>query len=301
MRRLPPLNALRAFEAAARQLSFTKAAEELSVTPGAISQQIKLLEELLETPLFQRDPRGLRLTAAGQAALPALREGFDRLQAGVRLITAGRQGGRLTVSVAPSFAAKWLVPRLDRFQAGAPDIEVLVHADMGLVDFQSQDVDLAIRYGRGVYDGLISELLLAETIIPVCAPSLMTAARPLLGPADLAAHALLHDDGQDHELATWPMWLRAAGVDIDASRGPRFNQSSLVIDAAVRGRGVALAKFALAEADLEAARLVIPFDLATPTDFAYYIVYPAAKAQLPEVDAFRRWLLAEAAAARKNL
>lgn len=296
MRRLPPLNALRAFESAARHLSFTKAADELAVTPGAISQQVKLLEETVGVPLFRRDPKGLSLTEAGLSSLPSLRDGFDRLSAAARLMTLERGSGRLAVSVAPSFASKWLVPRLDAFQALHPDIDVYVHADMDVVDFSVDDVDLAIRYGRGNYGDLVTERLLNEKIVPVCAPSLLTGDKPLKDVNDLAGHTLLHDGGNDHEIATWSMWLRAAKADgVDGTRGPRFNQSSLVIEAAVAGRGVALAKYALALADLEAARLVIPFDLTTPTDFAYWLVHPAAKAALPEVKAFKEWVLDVAA------
>lgn len=295
MRRLPPLNALRAFEAAARHLSFTRAADELSVTPGAISQQVKLLEDTVGVGLFRRDPKGLSLTEAGQAALPCMRDGFDRLAAATRLMTQERNSGRLAVSVAPSFASKWLVPRLDQFNSLHPDIDVYVHADMDVVDFALDDVDVAIRYGRGDYPGLTAELLMKERIVPVCAPSLLTGDKPLHQLDDLAGHTLLHDGGHDNEIATWAMWLRAAGSDLDGTRGPRFNQSSLVIEAAVAGRGVALAKYALALADLEAARLVIPFEITTPTDFAYWLVHPPAKASLPEVKAFKAWVATEAA------
>ncbi|MEM9988657.1 MAG: transcriptional regulator GcvA [Pseudomonadota bacterium] len=295
MRRLPPLNALRAFEASARHLSFTKAADELSVTPGAISQQVKLLEDTMGIPLFRRDPKGLSLTEAGLAALPSLRDGFDRLAAGARLMALEKGTGRIAVSVAPSFASKWLVPRLDSFQENYPDIDVYIHADMDVVDFAVDDVDVAIRYGRGSYGDLETERLMAEKIVPVCAPSLLTGEHPLKTVDDLQYQTLLHDDGNDHEIATWAMWLRSAGSQIDGTRGPRFNQSSLVIEAAAAGRGVALAKYALALADLEAARLVIPFDLTTPTDFAYWLVHPKAKAALPEVKAFKKWVIEEAA------
>ena len=292
--RLPPLNALRAFEAAARRLSFTKAADELAVTPGAISQQVKLLEETTGVPLFHRNARGLTLTEAGLASLPSLRDGFDRLDAAVRLMNLERKAGRLAVSVAPSFASKWLVPRLDRFQSKHPEIEVYIHAGMELVDFSVDDVDVAIRYGQGHYADLVVEKLMEERIVPVCAPGLLTGDNPLKKLEDLSGHTLLHDDGTDHEIATWPMWLKAAGVDVDGTRGPRFNQSSLVIEAAVAGRGVALAKYALVEADLEAARLVIPFDLTSPTDFAYWVAHPSAKSALPEVKAFKAWIAEEA-------
>lgn len=293
MRKLPPLNALRAFEAAGRHLSFSRAADELNVTPGAISQQMRILEGWLGAPLFKRDPKGLELTEAGLAALPHMREGFDRLATGVRLMQAGSGPSKVTVSVAPSFASKWLVPRLDSFQESHPHLDVYVHADMEVVDFATADVDVAIRFGRGGYEGLVAERLMTESIVPVCAPSLLKD-HQLDTPADLAKQTLIHDDSDRDGVPTWSMWLRAAGVEEgEGSRGPRFNQSSLVIEAAVAGKGVALARYALAVADLEAARLVIPFGHETPTDFAYWLVYPEAKASLPDVQAFIDWVKSE--------
>lgn len=294
MRKLPPLNALRAFEAAGRHLSFSRAADELAVTPGAISQQMRILESWLGEPLFKRDPKGLQLTEAGIAALPHMREGFDRLAAATRLMQSGSGPSKVTVSVAPSFASKWLVPRLDAFQEKHPHLDVYVHADMEVVDFATADVDVAVRFGQGGYDNLVSERLMTESIVPVCAPSL-AAEHALDQPEDLAKHTLIHDDSDRDGVPTWGMWLRAAGLDeLEGSRGPRFNQSSLVIEAAVAGKGVALARYALALADLEAARLVIPFGHETPTDFAYWLVYPEAKAALPDVKAFIDWMTSEA-------
>ena len=299
MHRLPPLNALRVFESAARHLSFTKAAEELNVTPGAVSQQIRTLEDFIGAKVFRRTKRALLLTDAAQASLPVLREAFDKLGEASRILAAPGDAGRLNVSVAPSLAAKWLVPRLDRFHETHPDIEVWVSADMDIVDFAMDDVDVAIRYGGGSYPGLDIDLLMSETILPVCSPRLLTGEPPLKTPADLVHHTLLHDGSPDKDdsAPTWPMWLKAAGVsDVDGARGPKFNQSSLVIEAAVAGKGVALAKAALALADLEAARLVIPFDLTTPSTFAYYIVHPASKARVKAVRAFKDWLKEEASA-----
>jgi LysR family glycine cleavage system transcriptional activator len=299
MKRLPPLNSLRVFEAAARHLSFTKAADELNVTPGAVSQQIKALEDFIGAPVFRRHKRTLLLTDEAQASLPILREGFDRLAEAASLLTARADGGRLTVSVAPSLAAKWLVPRLDRFRERHPDVDVWISADMEVVDFASDDVDLAIRYGGGRYSGVVVEHLMAETIVPVCSPRLLKGDKPLKTPQDLAHHVLLHDGSPDNDEScpTWPMWLKAAGVKtVDGARGPKFNQSSLVIEAAVAGKGVALAKSQLALADLEAARLVVPFDLSTPSAFAYYVVHPQSRASLPQVKAFKAWLHGEAAA-----
>ncbi|MCA8888360.1 MAG: transcriptional regulator GcvA [Parvularculaceae bacterium] len=299
MKALPPLNALRVFESAARHLSFTKAAEELHVTPGAVSQQIKTLEDFIGAKLFRRTKRALLLTDAAQASLPILREAFDKLEEASRMLTARVDSRRLTVSVAPSLASKWLVPRLDRFHELFPDIEVWISADMEVVDFAVDDVDLAIRYGPGSYPGLEVELLMSETIIPVCSPRLLTGDNPLRRPEDLKHHPLLHDGGSDRETAstTWAMWLKAAGVkDVDGKRGAKFNQSSLVIEAAVAGKGVALAKTVLALADLEAARLVVPFEMTTPSSFSYYIVHPGSKSRNAAVKAFKKWLHEEAAA-----
>ncbi|MEO0398399.1 MAG: transcriptional regulator GcvA [Pseudomonadota bacterium] len=299
MKSLPPLNALRVFESAARHLSFTKASEELNVTPGAVSQQIKTLEEFIGAKVFRRTKRALLLTDTAQAALPVLREAFDKLEEASRVLAAPGDARRLNVSVAPSLAAKWLVPRLDRFHESHPEIEVWVSADMELVDFAAADVDLAIRYGAGGYEGLSEDLLMAETILPVCSPRLLTGDIPLKTPADLKHHSLLHDGSpdKDESAPTWPMWLKAAGVSgIDGARGPKFNQSSLVIEAAVAGKGVALAKAALALADLEAARLVVPFDMTTPSAFAYYLVRAPSKDRVKAVQAFRTWLKEEAAA-----
>ena len=297
-RRLPPLNALRAFEAAARHLNFSRAADELAVTPGAVSQQIQNLEDYVGAALFKRTPKGLLLTDAAQTALPALREAFDRLAEAASMLTAAVDGRRLTVSVAPSFAAKWLVPRLGKFEEAHPHVDVWVSAGMELVDFASGEIDIAIRYGAGRYPGLEVARLMQETVIPVAAPELL-AANPLNDIDELAGHILLHDGSPDADdsCPDWTMWLAARGIrGVDGARGPRFNQSSLVIEAAVNGRGVALAKRALAQADLDAGRLVAPFQIAPAVDFAYYVVHPKAKGRLPQVKAFVSWLTAEAQA-----
>src|SRR5690348_10422810 len=196
-RRLPPLNSLRAFEAVARHLSISKAAEELSVTPAAVSHQIKTLEDHLGVALFRRDKRNLMLSDAGQACLPGIREGFERLAAAVGEIDSLGLAGILTVSVAPSFAAKWLLPRLDSFQAKHPDIDVRVSASMQLVDFSRDDVDMAIRYGSGRYPELIVEKLMTEAVFPVCSPKLMKGKDAPNSPDALRSHTLLHDDSPD--------------------------------------------------------------------------------------------------------
>jgi LysR family glycine cleavage system transcriptional activator len=294
-RNLPPLNSLRAFEAAARHLSFTKAAEELHVTPAAVSHQIKGLEEQLGVPLFRRLTRALRLTEAGQAALPVLRDGFDKLADGVDLLRAHEESGVVTVSLEPSFAAKWLVPRLDRLRAAHPELEVRLDATDRLADFQRDNVDLAIRYGNGDYPGLEVEQLLSEEIFPVCSPKLRDGPAPLAQPADLRHHTLIHLDWEREDVGapTWRMWLLAAGIhDIDFTRGPVFSMKSLALQAAIEGQGVALASSVLVRDDLAAGRLVVPFDLSVcdPLDFAYYIVVPKRTASLPKVAAFRGWL-----------
>jgi LysR family transcriptional regulator, glycine cleavage system transcriptional activator len=297
-RRLPPLNALRAFEASARHLSFTKAADELAVTPAAVSHQVKALEDLLGVILFRRTKRALLLTDEAQAVLPGIRDGFERLLNAVEQLGAVGKSGVLTVSLAPSFAVKWLLPRLDRFQAAHPEIDVRVAASMELVDFSVGDVDVAIRYGAGGYSDLVVERLMSDTVYPVCSPALLKGANALTSPDRLRHHVLLHDDSPDEDetCPNWPMWLKAAGVaGIDAARGPRFNQSSLVLEAAILGRGVALAKSTLADADVASGRLVRPFDVSVPVNFAYYVVYPETKAALPKVRLFHDWLRQEAA------
>lgn len=297
-RRLPPLNSLRAFEASARHGSFTRAAGELFVTPAAVSHQVKALEDFLGMMLFRRERNGLQLTDSGRAYLPGVREAFERLVEAMDELAAVGQHGVLTVSVAPSFAAKWLMPRLDSFQAANPEIDVRISASMGLADFSIGDVDLAIRYGAGIYADLESELLIRDTVYPVCSPALLDCENPLTGPEMLRAHTLLHDDSPDGDdtCPTWPMWVKAAGIaGVDAHRGPRFNQASLVVEAAILGRGVALAKSTLADADIASGRLVKPFDLTLPVRFAYYMVHPKAKALLPKVRVFKEWLRTQVA------
>lgn len=297
-RRLPPLNALRAFEAAARHLNFSRAADELSVTPGAVSQQIQNLEDYVGAALFKRTPKGLLLTDAAQTALPALREAFDRLAEAASLLTAAVDGRRLTLTAPPSFAAKWLVPRLGAFEQAHPQVDIWLSAGIELIDLTAGEVDVAIRYGTGRYPGLEVSRLISETVIPVISPELLQE-QPLDTPEDLKNHVLLHDGSPDLDdsCPDWSMWLAARGLrGVDGMRGPRFNQSSLVIEAAANGRGVALAKRTLAQADLDAGRLVAPLQIATAVDFAYYLVHPKAKGRLPQVKAFISWIVAEAEA-----
>jgi LysR family glycine cleavage system transcriptional activator len=298
-RRLPPLNALRAFEAAARHLSFTKAADELHVTQAAISHQVRALEEYLGIQLFRRQNRAVLLTDAAQLSLPRLREAFDQLAEAVESMGASNPENLLTVSVTPSFAAKWLVPRLDGFRKAWPDLEVRLDASTQLVDFGRDNVDVAIRYGAGRYPGLMSEQLMDVEVSPVCSPQLLKGEHPLETPGDLRWHRLLHTDWSSlrGEEPDWRMWLLAAGVrDIDWAKGPQFNDWMLAMQAAIEGQGVVLGRSALVANDLAAGRLVRPFNVSVPGKFAYYLVYPEPAVKRPKVAAFRDWLTAEAAA-----
>lgn len=296
--RMPPLNALRAFEAAARKLSFTKAADELNVTPGAISQQIRQLEDFAGSPLFKRTGRSVLLTDSAQATLPLVREAFEKIIEAGRVMQAPARKGRVMVSCAPSFAAKWLAPRLEAFHRAHEGIEAWVSADMGLTDFSTADADIAIRYGGGNYEGLKSEKLLDETVVPVCSPKLLDGTHPIRTPADLAHHTLLHDESQENDPSCpdWGNWLAARNVlGVQSRRGPRFNQAVLVIEAAISGQGVALAKRAVAERDLRSGRLVAPFiDGTTDIDFSYWIVSPKGRHLSPDVRAFLKWVKAQA-------
>ena len=293
-RRLPPLNALQAFEAAARHLSFTRAGEELSVTQAAISHQVKALEERLGVRLFRRVYRGLLLTEEGQRLFPPAREAFDRLAEASDRLRRDEAAGTLTVSTLDSLAAKWLVPRLARFRERHPDIEVRLSTNDALADFGGDGVDLAVRYGRGKWPGVRADRLLTEDFFPVCSPRLRDGPKPLRRPEDLRRHTLLHEEAMHVD---WKTWLMAAGVGgVDTSRGPVFWHGYLVLAAAVEGQGVALGRTPLVDDDLAAGRLVKPFDLILPSDWAHYIVSPEATADRPKIAAFRQWLMDEAGA-----
>ncbi len=300
MQRLPPLNALRAFEAAARHLSFQDAAAELHVTPAAVSHQVKALEEELGVALFRRLHREVQLTDAGRACLPGLRDGFARIAEAVARVHDVEKGGLITVSAAPTLAAKWLLPRIERFRAAHRGIDVRLDASLSVTDFAREDVHVALRYGTGDYPGLHSELLLETKVFPVCAPALTRGRKALKTPADLRHHPLIHEDttflGAD--FPDWPMWLKAAGVSgIDTAKGLRFGAGPLALDAAIAGKGVTLVKDVLAQDDLKAGRLVRPFADVMRVRFAYYLVCPPALLAQPKVQAFRDWIMAEAALA----
>jgi LysR family transcriptional regulator, glycine cleavage system transcriptional activator len=294
---LPPLSALRAFEAAARHMSFSKAADELHVTPAAVSHQIHALERDLGVRLFHRLSRSIELTASAQVLLPGLSQAFAGIQSSVRRLRAHNDTGTLTVTASPSFAAKWLVLRLHRFQERCAEVDVRISATDEVVDLTKGDFDIAIRYGTGHYPGLEVEMLLTNEVFPACSPQLLTVGPPLRSPDDLRHHALIHDQAVERDplVPTWPMWLKAAGVrDVPAAAGLTFNNIHLALDAAIAGHGVVLAYSTIAAGDLAAGRLVRLFSLALPDQFAYYVVTAPGALERPKVRTFRNWLRQEA-------
>lgn len=308
--RLPPLNALRAFEVAARHMSFKLAADELSVTPTAISHQIRGLEEDLGVPLFRRLTRALELTAEGEAMLPKLREAMAAISASVETVRAMRPVSRLSVVAPPSFASRWLVPRLQRFAGLQPDVELhLASATKAIdgveagglgIDPVTQRVDgaqLWIRFGTGRYPGYRSEMLLEPEYTAVCSPRLLRAPNPLREPSDLQRHTLIHDDTvpDTRERPTWGEWLQAAGAgSVRSDVGLHFSDSGLAIAAALDGLGVALVSRPLVAAEVAAGRLVVPFAVSLRRRFAYYIVTPENVPAASPAAGFRAWLLDEA-------
>ncbi len=295
---IPPMRALKAFEAAARHLSFTRAAEELCVTQAAVSQQIRHLEDMLGAPLFKRMHRKLMLTEDGQKFLPDVREALDILARATRSIHPTVDPSTLTISVLPSFASKWLVPRLWKFHEQHPEIHIHVSAFDWLVDFDNNEADLAIRSGRGSWPGLVAHPLLSEDVFPVCSPELLQGEHPLDRVENLKYHTLLHDDFSRED---WFVWLKAVGVEHPDPRGGlTYSHTSLMLDAAIRGHGVALGRTPLVAEDLREGRLIRPFDFSLPADFAYYLVYPERKARHPAIIAFRNWILQEASREENN-
>jgi LysR family transcriptional regulator, glycine cleavage system transcriptional activator len=287
---LPSLNGLRAFDAAARHLSFTRAAAELNVTQTAISHQIRRLEDQLGVRLFVRRNRALLLTREAQDYLPAVRAAFDDLRRATARLRRPDRDGLLTVSTTASLAAKWLVTRVAAFQDAHPAIEVRITTSTHLVDFRREEVDVAVRYGRGSWPGLRAQWLMAEDIFPVCSPALLNGAKPLRRPQDLAHHTLLHASVSRED---WQLWLTAAGLPVALAhrRGLTFDQSFMALQAATEGLGVALGRTRIAESDLAAGRLVVPFDVVLPSDAGFYIVAPEDTADAPKIALFRDWLL----------
>jgi LysR family transcriptional regulator, glycine cleavage system transcriptional activator len=289
-RRLPPLNALKAFEAVARSESFTRAAEELCVTKGAVSHQVKALEASLGIKLFVRERQRLILTETGRDYLAVVRDALDRIADATQRLVGRQTSGALTVSTSPDFAAKWLVHRLDRFGEAHPEIDLRVSATLHHVDFAREDVDLAIRHGDGNWAGLDAVRLCSERLFPVCSPRLVSGRNRITKAADLLKFPLLRLD----DWKTWSRWFEAAGVSNPVAHGPVLDQASMLIDAAVDGHGIALARTMLAAWDLLNGRLVRPIDVCLRIPKTYWIVCPKATAGLPKITLFREWLLAQA-------
>lgn len=287
---LPPLTTLRSFEASARLLSFSKAADELHVTHGAVSRAVRHLEDHVGVRLFKRSVRAVNLTPTGAAYAASVRDVLGRLATATAQIMDQQSMGVLNISTLDSFAAKWLIPRLFRFRQAHGDIEVRLATSVKLADFVNDGIDIAIRYGSGRYPGVKAELLMREEVFPVCSPMLVNGPHPLNGAADLKHHTLIHDSFE----IDWAMWLKTAGVDgVDPYRGPRFESSDHAVQAAIQGEGVVLGRSALVADDLKAGRLVKPFSVSLPADLAYYVAYPAQTSQRPKVRAFRDWLFDE--------
>lgn len=305
MNRLPPLNALHAFVAAARHCSFTRAAEELHVTPGAVSHQVKALETFLGVPLFRRGARSLELTEAGRTLLPGLGEGFERIAQAVGELAREEGRNLLTVQSAPSFTAKWLVPRIGHFTARHPDVELRISSSLALTVLRDHpaeahasapEADVTIRFGAANAPGCKVERLCTPPVAPLCSPRLLEGEHALRTPADLRHHVLLHDETVYFDAAAcdWAVWLHAAGIDdIDAERGPRFSHASHAIGAAAEGLGVALTLPMLAGAELRAGRLVMPFELSLPSIHGYYLIRPRSAQHAAGVAKFRAWLREE--------
>jgi LysR family glycine cleavage system transcriptional activator len=290
--RLPSLNGLRAFEAAARHLSFTNAAAELNVTQTAISHQIRRLEEELGIRLFIRQNRALALTPQASDYLPGVRAAFNDLRLATDRLLRKDNDHVLTVSTLASLAAKWLLPRLSAFQEAHPDIDVRITTSTSMVDFKNGDVDAAIRYGRGRWPGLRADWLTADQVFPVCSPALLQGDRPLRTPEDLVHHTLLHSSGGYDD--DWRLWLTAAGLPADISKQPglSFDMIFMTLQAAIDGLGVAVGRTTYVEGDLAKGRLVVPFKISLPADAGFYLVSPEAAANTPKLKAFREWLLA---------
>lgn len=292
------LNALRAFEAAARRLSFAAAADELNVTPPAISQHIRALEDYLGVPLFVRSKAGVALTPKARDAYPDIRNGLERLSSGLARLRGSELDRVVTMTVPPSFAAKWLLSRIERFRARHPDLDVRLDTTDRLADFATDGVDIGVRYGFGSYPGLTSEKLLNEDLFPVCSPRLLRAGRKL-DLAGLARMTLIHDTTIDFDpdFPNWSTWFRARGIaDVDRSRGLQVNSSLMAIQAAADGQGVALGRSVIVAPDLRAGRLIRPFDDSDETGCAYYVVYRKNARASAKVMAVRDWLFAEVAA-----
>lgn len=299
--RLPHLSALRVFEAAARRGSFRDAADEMGISASAVSHQIRKLEAYLDVRLFDRLTRAVSLTEAGTALYPKLDVGFRLVESAVREVRSVRTASALVVSTGPAIAAKWLVPKLYVFQEQYPDVEVRISTSNRAVDLEREDVDVALRHGRGHYPGVESTRLFGEAYTPMCTPRMRdNASAALRTPADLRHYRLLHDDSAalpGPGAAGWAQWLRAARVrNVDAKSGAHFGQSDHAIQAAIDGGGVLLGRVAIAAFDLAAGRLIRPFDLTLPSPFGYYFVTRSGRQRERAIAAFLSWLRSEVTA-----
>lgn len=298
MRRFPPLNSLKAFESAARWLSFSKAADELHVTPAAVSQQIRQLEEYLGITLFHRMTRAVRLSDEARAALPLMSEGFDRIAEAVEQLSRAQESGLLTVTTPPTFAAKWLLERLPDFSDQYPEIDLRLDASLQLRDFDRDGIDISIRLSLGKHPGMHKARVFGETFSPVCSPRLLQGGKPLQAPGDLKHHRLLHVDWGELQVGVpdWRSWLRAGAIDgVNPDPGPHFTVEGMAIEAAINGNGIALVSHHSVAEDIRAGRLVRPFDVEFPVNFAYWLVCPPDYLRRPKVAAFCDWLLQQAA------
>lgn len=297
-KRLPPLNALRVFDAAARHLSFTKAADELFVTQAAVSHQMKSLEDFLGLKLFRRRNRSLLLTEEGQSYYLDIKEIFSSINEATRKLQARSAKGALTVSLSPSFAIQWLVPRLSSFNQAYPGIDVRIQAVDREEDKLADDVDVAIFYGRGNWSGLRTDLLYVEYLIPVCSPSLLAGDKPLNSPKDLANHTLLHDSSRRE----WQAYVKQLDMQqlINVQQGPIFSHSAMVIQAAVHGQGIALTNNVMAKSEIDSGRLVCPFKEVLISKNAFYLVCQDSQAELGKIAAFRQWILAQASSEQEK-
>ena len=285
--RTPPLGTLKTFRAAAGSLSFTRAAEELNVTQAAVSHQIKALEAALDVRLFERGNRSLALTEAGARFLPYVDQMFQLLEQGLRQLRRGGNDSTLTVSLLPSFASRWLVPRLGLFLKTHPEVDFRLAPSRELTDFRSEDIDLSIRYGQGNYPGLKSIFLMDEEIFPVCSPEVMLGPHPLRSPGDLKHHVLIHDEGH----SDWRKWLMAAGAhDVEPRRGPVYTDSAMAVQSAMEGDGIALARSRLVRDEVAGGRLLVPFAVSQPSGFSYFIVYPRERQPTDAMNAFVAWI-----------
>lgn len=299
--RLPPLTALRAFEAASRLMSFQAAASELAVTPAALSFQIRQLEDHLGVKLFNRLNRAVELTEHGRLIQPGIHDAFEQIQRTMRQFRRRQQTNVLTIAAGPAFTAKWLSPRLYRFIALNPGIDARISASVGKSDLQLDDIDVAIRFGPGVYPGHHSVRLMDEFVTPMCSPVLVEGPDAIRTPDDLANHTLIHDDTHlgVFMLKNWADWLEAAGAkNVDPSRsGLHFNVADHAVDAAIGGGGVVLGRTCLAEPDIRAGRLVTPFDLKLKADYSFFVICLESRKDEPAIAAFRKWIFDEVAGA----